>query len=390
MNRKLIDKVKSKISELSDHSTLLVRAPGRINLIGEHTDYNKGFVLPAAIDLGIYFAFSLSNDSTCRVIALDEGESLDFTLDELEPLAGFSWKNYVLGVVSRLKSQGYGIEPFNIVFTGDLPQGSGLSSSAALECGVCFGLNELFHLDLSRREMALTAQWSEHHFVGVMCGIMDQYASLFGVEDHAILLDCDSLNHEVSPIKLSDHKFLLINSEVKHSHASSGYNVRREQTEEGVEIIARTYTAVRSMRDMHIEILENCKSSLSDKSYRRCKYIIEENERVHGIVEAMKSDDLGRVGELLKQGQEGMKNGYEITCEEIDFLADFANDYQGVLGARMMGGGFGGCTINLIERSIEDQFVSDIGEAYKKEFDINSTPISVEISDGVHIISESN
>ncbi len=389
MNSALIEKVKSKMSDLSNHSPLLIRAPGRINLIGEHTDYNDGFVLPAAINLGIYFTITLSIDDKCRIIALDEDESLEFSLDDIEPLTQFSWKNYVLGVVAKLVSEGHKIKPFNMVFAGDLPQGSGLSSSAALECGVCFGLNELFDLTLSKQEMALTAQWSEHHFVGVMCGIMDQYASIFGIEDHAILLDCKSLDHESSSIKLSDHKFLLINSEVKHSHASSGYNVRRVQTEEGVAVVAKNYKGVNSMRDIDAKMLEDCKELLSEESYRRCNYIIEENERVQSVVKAMKSGDLDEVGQLLKRGQKGMKNGYEITCPEIDFLADFANDYQGVLGSRMMGGGFGGCTINLIERRIENQFIDDIQAAYKKEFNIKSTPISVEVSDGVHVIEES-
>ncbi len=386
MNKDLIKKITEKMKELSPSEPLVVRAPGRINLIGEHTDYNNGFVLPAAVDLSIYFSITLTGSTKCFIHSLDQGESFEFDIEEeLSPIA-MSWGNYVIGVIAELKKLDVKLKGFNLVFGGDLPQGSGMSSSAALECGLCMGLNELFHLDLTREKMAKVSQAAEHNFVGVKCGIMDQFASLMGKKDEVILLDCEDLSYSLHALNPAKNKLLLLNSNVKHSHTSSGYNERREQTEEGVAVVAKSYPKVRTMRDVTIEMLEQVKNEIPEVSFRRCKYIIDENRRVHEVVRAISNNDFVSFGEVLKRAQNGMKTAYEITCPEIDFLADYANGRTDVLGARMMGGGFGGCTINLIKRESEGIFQEEISKAYKEKFGFDLTPISVEISEGVELV----
>ncbi|MEM9338558.1 MAG: galactokinase family protein, partial [Bacteroidota bacterium] len=259
MNKHLIDQVVEKMKSISSVEPLVVRAPGRINLIGEHTDYNNGFVLPAAVDLSIYFAITKSGSNKCNVYSLDLDESFDFEIDkELVPQS-VTWANYIIGVISELKKLDASLEGFNLVFGGDVPQGSGMSSSAALECGLCLGMNELFDLGLDREQMAKVSQAAEHNYVGVKCGIMDQFASLMGKENEVILLDCKSLDYSLKSLNLNENKLLLLNSNVKHSHTSSGYNERREQTEEGVAIVAKHHPEVESMREVTMEMLEEVK-----------------------------------------------------------------------------------------------------------------------------------
>ncbi|REE01154.1 galactokinase [Marinoscillum furvescens] len=389
MNEELIKAVTSAYEANFGGQPLLVRAPGRINLIGEHTDYNNGFVLPAAVAHATYFAIGKSEDAgTCKFISLDMDQQYEVALADIKPLEQGAWQNYVMGVVSELQKRDKTVEGFNLVFSGDVPRGSGMSSSAALECGVCFGLNELFGFGLERVAMAQISQKAEHNYAGVMCGIMDQFASLMGKQDEALLLDCESLEFRHFPIVLEDYTLVLCNSNVSHSLASSEYNVRRQQCEEGVSIINEKLARVDSLRDVTLEQLDACKEEMSEVVFRRCKYILEENKRVETMTKAMENGDLEAIGGILKRAQQGMRDEYEISCPEIDFMADFANSREDVLGARMMGGGFGGCTINLVKAESEEAFIADLNAAYQQKFDKSITPISVKISDGVQLINQ--
>lgn len=389
MNEELIKEVLGAFKANFDETPLLVRAPGRINLIGEHTDYNNGFVLPAAVAHATYFAIGKSTDSAvCRFISLDMDEEYEVALADIKPLGEGAWQNYIMGVIAELQKRNHTVQGFNLVFSGDVPRGSGMSSSAALECGVCFGLNELFGFGLERVEMAKIAQKAEHNYAGVMCGIMDQFASLMGKPDEALLLDCESLEFRHFPISLKDYTLVLCNSNVSHSLASSEYNVRRQQCEEGVAIVNEKLARVDSLRDVTLEQLDACKEEMSEVVYRRCKYVLEENKRVETMTKAMENGDLEAIGGILKKAQQGMRAEYEISCPEIDFMADFANERTDVLGARMMGGGFGGCTINLVKTESEQAFITALNDAYQQKFDKSITPISVKISDGVSLINQ--
>ncbi len=386
MNDKLLNEVKSSFNQQFDSEPVIVRAPGRINLIGEHTDYNNGFVLPAAVDQAIYMAVSKSDSDKCTLVSLDMQQTHTFDVADFQPSQERPWANYLMGVVAEIQKSGRKVPGFHAVFAGDVPRGSGMSSSAALECGTCYALNELFDLEIPKVDMVKMSQKAEHNYAGVMCGIMDQFASMMGAKDHALLLDCESLEYRHFPIELTDHAIVLCNSNVSHNLADSEYNIRRSQCEEGVAILQKHFPDIKSLRDVTLEQLNTYQGELSEVVYLRCKYVIEENDRVMTMTKAMESGQVGSIGEILKIAQEGMRSEYEISCKEIDFMADFANKREDVLGARMMGGGFGGCTINLVNKGAEDRFIEDLNTAYKAEFDKEITPIKVVISDGVNRI----
>ena len=383
MNEKIVNEVRSSFEQRFGVEPIVIKAPGRINLIGEHTDYNNGFVLPAAVDQAIYLAIGKSGSSESTLVSLDMDQTFEFSINDFQPTKEKLWANYLMGVVAEIQKSGREVTGFNIVFSGDVPQGSGMSSSAALECGTCFALNELFDLSIPKVEMVKMSQKAEHNYAGVMCGIMDQFASMMGSADHALLLDCESLEYRHFPIELTDHIIVLCNSNVSHNLADSEYNIRRKQCEEGVSLLQKYFPEVKSLRDVSLEELNAHQSELSDVVYKRCKYVIEENERVMSMTKAMEAGEIDALGEILTIAQEGMRSGYEISCPEIDFMADFANNREDVVGARMMGGGFGGCTINLVNKGSEDQFISELNAAYKEQFNKEITPIKVVISDGV-------
>lgn len=383
MNEKIVNEVRSSFEQRFGVEPIVIKAPGRINLIGEHTDYNNGFVLPAAVDQAIYLAIGKSGSSESTLVSLDMDQTFEFSINDFQPTKEKLWANYLMGVVAEIQKSGREVTGFNIVFSGDVPQGSGMSSSAALECGTCFALNELFDLSIPKVKMVKMSQKAEHNYAGVMCGIMDQFASMMGSADHALLLDCESLEYRHFPIELTDHIIVLCNSNVSHNLADSEYNIRRKQCEEGVSLLQKYFPEIKSLRDVSLEQLNAHQSELSDVVYKRCKYVIEENERVMSMTKAMEAGEIDALGEILTIAQEGMRSGYEISCPEIDFMADFANNREDVVGARMMGGGFGGCTINLVNKGSEDQFISELNAAYKEQFNKEITPIKVVISDGV-------
>lgn len=384
INTSVVAKIKSSFISNFNSTPLLIRAPGRINLIGEHTDYNEGFVLPAAVSHSIYFAIGESGHaSRCSLISLDFDERYAFDLTDMAPLPAGSWQNYVMGVAAELIKTGHELLGFNLVFTGDIPRGSGMSSSAALECGTCFGLNELFELGIPKIEMVKMSQMAEHNYAGVQCGIMDQFASLNGKSAQALLLDCRSLEYSYFPIGLTNYKLMLFNSNVTHSLASSEYNVRRGQCDLGVSILRSFFPEVDSLRDATMELLMSIKSNMDDLIFKRCKYVIEENNRVEDFAKALAENDLQQAGLILCAAHHAMRYEYEITCPEIDFIADYLNGHDEVLGARMMGGGFGGCVLAIIKRDTQASLAQSLNQSYEIEFGRSVTAIEVEIGDGV-------
>ncbi len=361
-----------------------VYAPGRINLIGEHTDYNDGFVLPTAIDKTIKLHFAAnSTPYSCSIYSKTYGKSFSFDLRKIAR-SEEQWENYILGVVHEIQKRGKYPEGFSCIIESDLPVGAGISSSAALESGMAFGLNELFGLGLSRKTIAELSRDAEHNYVGTKCGIMDQYASVLSKKDHLILLDCRSLEATYIPASFKDHKLLLLNTMVSHSLASSEYNTRRKECEEAVNQINQLYPEVRSLRDVNLARLAEFRGSLPEVLFKRAHFVVSENERVLKAVEAIRREDLGQLGLLMYNSHKGLRDKYEVSCEELDFLVDLTTEYRPVKGARMMGGGFGGCTINLIEEDAVEEFIEIASEAYQKQFNIKPEAIVVSPEQGTY------
>jgi len=359
-------------------------SPGRINLIGEHIDYNDGFVLPGAIDKGINFAIALNNSDQINCYSIDFDESLSVSLSEIQKMD--SWKNYILGVVNEFQKLNLPLKGFNCAFGGNIPIGGGLSSSAALEGGISFGLNQLFNFEKTRKELALLGQRAEHNYPGVMCGIMDQYANMFGKKDTVILLDCKNITHEYIPLNLEGYEIVLINTKVHHSLATSEYNIRRKECEEGLRIIKEN-SNIQSFRDItKPEDIEEYKDKMGQEIYRHCLYVVEEIERTQKAAKLLKENDIIGFGKLMYQTHEGLRFLYNVSSKELDFLVDAAKKNKDVVGSRLMGGGFGGCTINVIKKQAVDSFISEILPAYKKQFDIDAEVYHVEVVDGTHEI----
>lgn len=368
---------------------LTIKAPGRINIIGEHTDYNLGYVLPTAIDKCLTFTFEINETpSTCKVTSVGYGDPHIFDFKTMEQSTN-TWHNYIQGVVSEILKKSHGLRGFDCQIESNLPVGYGVSSSAALECGLSYGLNELFNLGLGKIEMVQLSQQADHNYVGIKSGIMDQFASMMSKEGHVILLDCRSLDYEYIPLELGDYTFLLLNSGVSHQLADSEYNTRQQECQEGVRIINKKYSAVDSLRDVTPEMLKYLKTSISNAQspiFNRCKFVVEENERVLQAVDALKNGNLIRLGELMYTTHEGLRHDYEVSCRELDFLVDFTKDHEEVLGARIMGGGFGGCSINLIHQDYIEAFIKKVIEAYETKFDIELNCFVAIPSSGVRII----
>jgi galactokinase len=377
-----------KFRERFNAEPLLIRAPGRINLIGEHTDYNDGFVMPAAIDYGTFFALTPAADGRSEVFALLYNEAYPIALeDEIKPVKNPGWVNYLLGIIYQFKLRGHTLKPFKCVFGGNIPIGSGLSSSASLECGFAFALNELNQLDIDKKTLILMAQWSEHNFAGVKCGIMDQFASMMGREGCVILLDCRSLEYSYSPLRLEDYSIVLCDTKVKHALVDSDYNRRRNECERGVQILRKHYPAVSSLRDATLAMLNKHEAEFQGKEFNRCKYVIEEIERVRQANNDLQRNNLKSYGEKMFETHKGLAELYEVSCDELNFFVSLAQEHHGVIGARMMGGGFGGCTINIVESASVKDFADTIKNSYKLTFNLEAAIYQVKISDGVSVMN---
>ncbi|MFT6204623.1 MAG: galactokinase [Spirosomataceae bacterium] len=367
---------------------LVVNAPGRINLIGEHTDYNNGFVLPAAIDKSIVFAISKRTDNLLKFYSVDLDETFEITLDALEKSAK-GWANYLIGVTKELIDNNHKIpNGFELTFGGDVPLGAGLSSSAAVACGLGFALNEIFDLKLDRKELALIAQKAEHNFAGVNCGIMDMYASLFGRENGVILLDCRDIVHRYFPFDFPDYELVLCNTGVKHNLADSEYNTRRRECEEGVYLLQQFNPDIKSLRDVSVSFFARHRTKLPLLEMKRCRFVVTEIERVAWACEALAQGDLRMFGNYMYQTHWGLSNDYEVSCEELDFLVKNTEENELVLGSRMMGGGFGGCTLNIVKKDAVEGFIEQQASDYAKQFDLKLDCYVVQLSNGVQTVKE--
>lgn len=378
--------ITQKFTELYGGNPMIVRSPGRINIIGEHTDYNEGFVLPAAIDKAAYLAISLREDDEIHLMAVDLNEKFSISINELKPVNDITWPNYILGAVAQFRKRGIALKGFNAVLTSDVPIGAGLSSSAAVECATTFALNELLHTRLERTEMVKMAQIAEHEYAGVMCGIMDQFASMMGKKDYVIKLDCRSLQYEYVPFKLKGIKILLVDTNVKHSLASSEYNTRRKECAQAVAMINEHEPGVHSLRDVTEAMLNKYvlpKNKLIDK---RSRFIVQEINRLQKACEDLKRGDIAALGKKMFETHDGLSKMYEVSCEELDYLVDFVRDKDAVIGARMMGGGFGGCTINLVKEDSIPGLIEEISSQYLKHTGKKAAAYVVSISDGTNEI----
>lgn len=362
--------------------SIVIASPGRINIIGEHVDYNDGYVLPAAIDRYIWGAFGESTDGQTHIIAANLGREIHFSMSEIKDYVYSDWNAYIIGVIRELQEQGAQIRDFNLVFGGDIPIGSGLSSSAALENCVALGLNNLFDLGLDKKDLIFISQKAEHNFAQVECGIMDQFASMFGRKDNAIFLDTQSLDYQYLSLDMKEWEFVLIDSNVKHSLVGSEYNIRRQQCNNGLDIIKRHFPQVSSFRQVSPEILCDAEPLLDKTVFQRVRFVVEEISRTQKAKQAIEQGKWQELGQLLNQTHEGLRDLYQVSCHELDFLVDKATGHSGVVGSRMMGGGFGGCTINLVRRDQTQDFVEYITEEYYRKFTFQADVYKVKIVNG--------
>ena len=378
------DKITQSFTKLFGSNPVLAFAPGRINLIGEHTDYQEGLVFPAAIEQGIWVAIQNNNLSTCRIYSEDYSEEFGFDINSFSPKRGH-WANYTMGMASQFQQAGYKLEGFDMAFGGNIPA-SGLSSSAALSVAIGTALAALFKLEISRKSIVLYAQKSEHLFAGVKCGIMDPYASAFGKENHALILDCRTNKHQEVAVDFGAHSLLLVNSIVKHNLADSAYNKRRESCEESVRILQSLYPNATTLRDIPVEEIKKVQQALPADLFPKAKHVITEIERVKLASAALHTGDINAFGNLLKESHNSLSKDFEVSCVELDFLAEKSWSLPGVIGSRMMGGGFGGCTINLISNTHLDSFQTEMHFAYKEKFGIEADFIPVSLSEGARIL----
>jgi galactokinase len=381
--------ISAKVEELFrkyfGEPSFIVRSPGRINLIGEHLDYNMGFVLPASIDKAIYIAIGERTDDVIHLYAADLDDNYETTLTAVT-YSDKLWPNYVMGVVDQLQKAGHPVRGFNAVLSGDVPLGAGLSSSAAVECATAFALNKLFSIGMDRLAMVQLAQRAENVFAGVQCGIMDQFASMFGQEEKLIRLDCRSLAYEYIPFPTDSIDILLLDTGVKHSLASTEYNLRRQECEAGVSIIREHYPQVNSLRDASLEMVETWLSNGDEKIYNRCRYVVEEIERLQLACTDLQNGQLKAFGQKMFATHDGLSRLYEVSCPEADALVHMVRNDPKVYGARMMGGGFGGCTINIVEKGYAAALIEAIAPQYTSRFGRMLKTYLVNIDKGTSLI----
>ena len=371
--------------QFSEAPSFVIASPGRINLIGEHVDYNSGFVLPAAIDKYMYVAVSHRNDSQILLHATDLNQNFQTNLDAALQPSSSGWPNYVLGVIDELRKDGHVISGFNMLITGNIPIGAGVSSSAALECATVFACKHLFDLDISKQVMVKTAQRAENNFVGVNCGVMDQFASMFGKADHVIKLDCADLSYTYFPFKLEGISIVLFDTFVKHSLASSEYNTRRQECEIGMAALRQQFS-ITSFREATLVMLEAVADSISDKVYNRCKYVIEEIARMEAACDHLLAGEIDAFGARMYETHMGLSELYEVSCTELDCIVENCKKEKDIVGARMMGGGFGGCVVALVQATKVEEIYNRINTAYQNKFGRNMGKYLMQIGDGTRLL----
>ena len=376
--------IEEKFKSLFGDNYMVYTSPGRVNLIGEHTDYNGGFVFPGAIDKGIYAAINPNGTDKVRAYSADYNEQVEFGMNE-EDAPKESWARYIFGVCREMKKRGFDPKGFDTVFVGDVPLGAGMSSSAALESTFANALNEIFNLNIDRFELARIGQSTEHNYCGVKCGIMDQFASVFGKKGHLMRLNCATMEFEYFPFNPEGYKVVLLDTVVKHELASSAYNKRRESCENACAHIKARHPEVNFLSDATMAMLEEVKSEISEEDYKRAVYVIGEKQRVLDVCDALEKGDYDTVGDRMFGTHYGMSKEYEVSCEELDFLNDVAKQC-GVTGSRVMGGGFGGCTINLVKEELYDNFIATAKKEYLAKFNREPKVYDVVISDGARRI----
>ena len=379
-----IDYVRSRFVKHFDGQTGNVYAsPGRINLIGEHTDYNGGFVFPGAIDKGIMCEIRPNGTNKVMAYSIDLKDRVEFDIDnEKGPKA--SWARYLYGIVQEMKKRGVDVKGFNTAFAGDVPLGAGLSSSAALESCYAYALNDLFGENkVSKWDMVLAGQATEHNYCGVNCGIMDQFASVFGMEGKLMRLDCRSREFEYFPFDPKGYRLVLVDSVVKHELASSAYNDRRKSCENVVAALQKKYPekTIETLRDADWDMLNAVKDEVSEEDMKRATFVLGEKDRVLAVCDALNAGDYETVGKKMYETHHGLSKEYEVSCEELDYLNDIARE-DGVTGSRIMGGGFGGCTINLVKEDLYDHFIADVKKKYAERYGKEPKIYDVVIKDG--------
>ncbi len=378
--------ITGKLQEFMGEHTIVVRSPGRINLIGEHTDYNEGFVLPAAIDKAAYLALTPRADDRINLYSIDLKDSYSGNISSFVRTEDRSWPNYILGVADQFRRRGQLTNGFDAALTADVPIGAGLSSSAAVENAVAMALNKMLDTGYDKLAMVRMSQEAEHTYPRLMCGIMDMFASMMGRKNNVIKLDCRSLEYAYEPFDMEGFKIVLIDTNVKHSLNESGYNNRREQCEQGVAMVKQHHPQVSTLRDVTMEMLRKYVQPLDALIYKRCSYVLEENERLLVACQHLEKGDMQAFGKKMYESHEGLSRKYEVSCAELDFLVAQVKGNPAVLGARMMGGGFGGCTINLVKDEAVDALVAGVTAAYRTAMHLEAKAYVTNIEDGTMIL----
>lgn len=363
------------------------RAPGRVNLIGEHTDYNDGFVFPMALDFRIMAAARLRNDSIVKIYSADYDECVEFSLKvPIKFDNDKKWSNYPRGVLFVLQSAGFELQGMEIAFEGNVPQGAGLSSSAAIEVATAIVIQNLLNLDIEPTKLVRFCQEAENKFVGMNCGIMDQFISMMGKKDRALFLDCRTLEYKHVPLELGNYRIVICKSGVKHSLVDSEYNKRRQECENGVEMLSVRYAGIKALRDANLEQLDSCRLEMDEIVYKRCKHVITENNRVLESINALTASKLERFGELMNATHDSLRDDYNVSCPEIDLIVNLAREIDGVIGSRITGGGFGGCTVNLVSADAIEEFSRYVLGTYEEKTGIKPEMYISTAANGAEIL----